>query len=73
VVLCHLGVLNAAEEVRRLARQVVVSIGSIDLLITLAQVNAQILSLRGRASLRAQAGEHASDQPPDPLVAKDAG
>jgi tetratricopeptide (TPR) repeat protein len=45
--LCQMGMLDSADEVRRVTRDAVVGIGSVDLLITLAQVNAQICSLRG--------------------------
>jgi len=60
VLLCDLGQLDMAEEVRRLTREAAVSIGSVDLLITLAQVNAQICSLRGDflASVQPRAFAH---------------
>ena len=58
--LCQLGMVDLAEEVRRTTREAAVSIGSVDLLITLAQVDAQICSRRGDflASVQPRAFAH---------------
>jgi tetratricopeptide (TPR) repeat protein len=58
--LCRLGMLGLADEVRRVTREAVVGTGSLEHLITLARVNAQIFSLRGDflASVQPRAFAH---------------